>query len=458
MKVAFWIPLSVLIVSGGIRDAAADQQASPPNIVLIFSDDQGVNDVGCYGSEIPTPHIDRIAQQGVRFTSWYSASSICTPSRYGLLTGRNPVRSRDQLLSALMFLSDAERGLHDDEQTIAEVLHDECSYTTALIGKWHLGHGQPKFLPVNHGFNIFRGHTGGCIDYFTMTYGIRHDWYEGATHVPKNGYATELITDEAVEFLKSQENARTPFFLYLPFNAPHFGKGWNPSKSQTVNIMQAQGKDLQRVDFIEDKIRREFAAMVVSLDDGVGRITQALDEHGMAENTLLIFLTDHGGDPVYGGSNKPLRGNKATLFEGGLKVPCVMRLPGKIKPGTTSSSVVSSLDLFPTFAGLAGADVDRKQLDGRDLSSHLFRNAAATGRELFWQTEQHAELNRGAWTALRQADHKYVQLPDGNEYLFDLSTDPNEQENLAAADSERLKKMRVRASEVAAGYALAIER
>ncbi len=455
MKVAFWILLSVLIASGGVVNAAANQQNSRPNIVLIFSDDQGVNDVGCYGSEIPTPHIDRIAQQGIRFTSWYSASSICTPSRYGLLTGRNPNRSRDQLLSALMFLSeiDAQRGLRDEEQTIAEVLHNECGYTTALIGKWHLGHGQSNFLPINHGFNVFKGHTGGCIDYFTMTYGIQHDWYEGATHAPKNGYATELITDEAVTFLKSQQNAQKPFFLYLPYNAPHFGKGWNPSKNETVNIMQAQAKDLQRVDFITDKIRREFAAMVVSLDDGVGRITQSLDVLGLAQNTLLIFLTDHGGDPVYGGSNKPLRGDKATLFEGGLKVPCVMRFPGKIKPGTTSLSVVSSLDLFPTFAGLAGAEIDRTQLDGRDLTSHLFRNAAVPSRELFWQTGQHAELNRGTWTALRKDNYKYVGLPDGSKYLFDLSTDPNEQNNLAESQPKRLSRMHHRAAEVAAELA-----
>ena len=460
MKVTFGVLLLVLIGSGGLISPAAAQQNSRPNIVLVFSDDQGVNDVGCYGSEIPTPNIDRIAEQGVRFTSWYSASSICTPSRYGLLTGQNPNRSRDQLLSALMFLSevDAGRGLRDNEQTIAEVLHDDCGYTTALIGKWHLGHGQSKFLPVNHGFNIFKGHTGGCIDYFTMTYGMQHDWYEGASHAPKNGYATELITDEAVSFLESQQDGQLPFFLYLPFNAPHFGKGWNPSKNETVNIMQAQAQDLQRVDFIKDKIRREFAAMVVSLDDGVGRITQALDEFGLADDTLLIFLTDHGGDPVYGGSNKPLRGAKATLFEGGLRVPCVMRFPGKIKAGMTSASVVSSLDLFPTFAGLAGADIDRKRLDGQDLTPHLFQNAAVSSRELFWQTGQHAELRRGTWTALRSGNNKYVGQPDGSEYLFDLSTDPNEQENLAVVQPERLRIMQVRAAELAEGYAVVGQR
>ncbi len=198
------------LVSPGFRDATANQ----PNIVLIFSDDQGVNDVGCYGSEIPTQNIDRIAQQGLKFTSWYSASSICTPSRYGLLTGRNPNRSHDQLLSALMFLTkeDGERGLRKDEDTIAETLKTG-GYQTAMIGKWHLGHGAEKFLPVNHGFDLFKGHTGGCIDYFTMTYGKTLDWYEGRQHVPKNGYATELIADEAVQFLKTRAGVEKPFFF-----------------------------------------------------------------------------------------------------------------------------------------------------------------------------------------------------------------------------------------------------
>jgi arylsulfatase A-like enzyme len=417
----------------------------PPNIVLIFSDDQGVNDVGCYGSEIPTPNIDRIAAQGTRFTSWYSASSICTPSRYGLLTGRNPNRSQDQLLSALMFLSaaDRDRGLRDHEQTIAEVLKS-VEYTTALIGKWHLGHGSSAFLPVNHGFDMFKGHTGGCIDYFTMTYGKTLDWYEGTQHVSKNGYATELITEEAVQFLKSQQSAAKPFFLYLPYNAPHFGKGWNPPKKETVNIMQAQAKDLQRVSFIEDKLRREFAAMVVSLDDGVGQVMEALEEYKLADNTLLVFLTDHGGDPTYGGSNQPLRGTKSTLFEGGLKVPCVMRWPNRIKAGQTSNAVLSSLDLFPTFCRLANADFKDRLLDGLEISLHLTEGAAVESRELFWHTGTHLELKRGTWTALRQGNTKYVQAEDGKEYLFDLVADPNEQTDLAEQRPDEFLSMKQR--------------
>lgn len=446
----FRFALLSLLMMIAVREARA---ADRPNIVLIFSDDQGVNDVGCYGSEIPTPNIDRIAAEGVKLNNWYSASSICTPSRYGLLTGRNPSRSRDQLLSALMFLSDedAKRGIHQDEQTIASVL-SASGYTTALIGKWHLGHGSSDFLPVHHGFQTSKGHTGGCIDYFTMTYGIQEDWYEGTELVSKNGYATELITEEATSFLKSQQDAKKPFFLYLPYNAPHFGKGWNPSKNETVNIMQAQGSDLQRVAFIKDKIRREFAAMVVSLDDGVGQIMASLDKYGLTDNTLLIFLTDHGGDPTYGGSNYPLRGDKATLFEGGLKVPCLMRWPTKIKAGTQSDAVLSSLDLFPTFCELAGASLPNIQLDGISIGEHLLTGAVIPDRKLFWQTGRHAELARGTWTAARVGNLKYVQDAKGTEYLFDVEADPNETMDLTDQLPDSFQEMKMNVRDLSAAF------
>ena len=434
--------------------ASKEETLSRPNIVLIFSDDQGVNDVGCYGSEIPTPHIDMIAQQGVKFTSWYSASSICTPSRFGLLTGQNPCRSRDKLLSALMFLAEEDRvrGLQEGETTIGHALQ-KGGYTTAIIGKWHLGHGGTQFLPVNHGFELFRGHTGGCIDYFTMTYGVTNDWYENTDRVPKNGYATELITYEAVNFLEKQKNADAPFFLYLPYNAPHFGKGWNPSKGETVNIMQAQGSDLKRVSFIEDKIRREFAAMVVSLDDAVGQVSATLDRLGMTDNTLLVFLTDHGGDPTYGGSNKPLRGDKATLFEGGLKVPCVMKWPNRIGPaGTVDDRVRSSLDLFPTFCAVANVKPD-KALDGVAVTFPVRDSVVADDRTLFWQTGSHVELGRGSWTALRRGSKKYVRDNNGREFVFDLDVDPNESKNLANADDQLLRHLRKNAQKMAARYA-----
>ena len=433
--------------------ASSSLAADRPNILLIFTDDQGINDVGCYGSEIPTPNIDRLASEGMKFEQWYSASSICTPSRFGLLTGQNPSRSKDQLLSALMFMADEhkETGIQQGETTIAETLR-ESGYYTALIGKWHLGHGGKDLLPTRHGFNSFIGHTGGCIDFFTMTYGNIPDWYHQEVHVSENGYATELITDEAISYLEDREGEDEPFFLYLAYNAPHFGKGWSPSNQTPINIMQPQAEDLRRVSVIEDKVRREFAAMTVSLDDGVGKVIEALDANGLSEDTLVIFLTDHGGDPVYGGNNLPYRGDKATLFEGGLRVPCIMRWPGKIEAGNASDVVCSSLDLFPTFCSLAGIASDESRLDGRNLSSVMIEGIGWSDRMLFWELGVHAELGRNPWSAVRSGDWKYLQTPDDGEFLFNVAKDPYEKRNLMRIEPDRFKDLRALRDNLSSSY------
>ena len=422
-----------------------------PNILLIFTDDQGVNDVGCYGSEIPTPNIDSLAREGLKFNNFYSASSICTPSRFGLLTGRNPTTSRDQLLHALMFMNDPDRGIQAGEPTFAHELR-EAGYHTAMIGKWHLGHAKRSFLPVHHGFDTFIGHTGGCIDYFTMTYGNRTDWYHQQKHVSENGYATELITDEAISFLKNSSRNK-PFFLFLPFNAPHFGKGWDPKNKKPINIMQAQASDLKRVAHIEDKVRREFAAMTVNLDDGIGRILHTLKENHLEEDTLVIFLTDHGGDPVYGGSNRPLRGNKATLFEGGIKVPCIFRLPGKIPAETETDALTWAIDLAPTFCDLGNAR-SPVGANGKSLKELILTPETANwdnNRELLWQTGSHAELKRKGWISLRKGDWKYLQTPN-QEFLFNLRNDPCEARNLVERESEKFTSLKNRAQELIASY------
>lgn len=437
-----------------LATVASALSADKPNIVVIFTDDQGWNDVGCYGSKIPTPNIDRLAAEGMRFTRFYSASSICTPSRFGLLTGRNPSRSQDQLLGALMFMADEhkDKGIQEHETTIAEVLRRDAGYHTALIGKWHLGHGGAQLLPLAHGFDRFLGHTGGCIDYFTMTYGNIPDWYNDSQQVRENGYATDLISAEAIDFLKLQSAKKsegTPFFLHLAYNAPHFGKAWSPSKSETVNLMQPESATIIRAAEVgfDDKVRREFAAMTISLDDGVGQVLDVLAETGLAENTLVIFQTDHGGDPTYGGSNTPLRGDKATLFEGGIRVPCIARWPGKIKAGSVNEKVYSALDWFPTFCAAAGIEAPADlPLDGinilPDLSGQVRTVTATSKRTLFWELGAHAELERSPWSALLDGDWKYLETPEDGEFLFDLSKDPNEATNLIKTKSDRLKMMR----------------
>ena len=433
-------------------DVRGQSVPARPNIVMIFTDDQGINDVGCYGSEIPTPHIDSLARDGMKFNQFYAASAICTPSRFGLLTGRNPSRSRDRLLSALMFLAeeDKSRGLRADETTMATVLQQN-GYATALIGKWHLGHGKPEFSANRHGFAHVYGHTAGCVDFFTLCYGNTPDWYRNGELLDETGYATDLIADETERHLAGRDAAK-PFFLFLPFNAPHFGKGWDDGKDQPVNILQPHPRDLERVKFIADPTRRKFAAMTVALDDAVGRVLATLDHHGLRDSTVVIFMTDHGGDPNYGGDNRPLRAGKATLFEGGIRVPCLVRWPGTIKPGSETDAVTSALDWFPTLCAAAGVSTNGLTLDGLDLRDVFRGGPGVADRELFFELGAHAELERGDWLALRQGDWKYVSTPAAGDFLFNLREEAEEKRNLMNESPAKFSRMKERAIELSGEY------
>ena len=430
--VCLFVSVFVLFSTGCSSIKKADKR---PNIILIYSDDQGMNDLGCFGSEIKTPNLDAIANQGAKFTSWYVASSICTPSRYSLMTGHYPSRSKDRLLGPLMFLDDKDktRGIQEGETTIASVL-GEAGYETALIGKWHLGHGDKKMLPLNHGFQKFIGHTGGCIDFFTMRYGIKQDWYHGNEHKDTVGYATDIISDEAIDFIS--EDKEKPYFLFLSYNAPHFSKGWDVGRQQTINFMQARDEDLKHVQYIEDPIRRQFAAMVKSLDDGIGRVMEALEESGQADNTLVLFMGDNGADYKYGGSNKPFRGQKATLFEGGIRVPCVMKFPGTIKPGTISNDQVGAIDLFPTFCKMAGVDPKKYRPDGQNIINVLAGKPMIKREMLF---ELHKE------SAIRIGDWKYYRNKESGEtMLFNLAEDKEEKYDLSKKNPSIFAKLKAR--------------
>jgi arylsulfatase A-like enzyme len=414
--------------------------AGHPNIFVIFSDDQGVNDVGCYGSEIATPRIDNLAKEGIRFTQFYAASSICTPSRYGLLTGRYPHRSQDQLLSALMFMADEDldRGIRAHEVTYAAKLQ-QAGYQTALVGKWHLGHGSKKFWPTNHGFDTFFGHTGGCVDFFTLNYGNLPDWYRGQSLVETDGYATDVITDDAIDVLRSASRTDQPLYLHVSYNAPHFGKGWNEAKAETENVMQPKPADLKRVSHIDDPLRRSFAAKVVGMDASIGRLLDTIDELSMRKNTLVIFMTDHGGALDYGGSNLPLRAGKATLFEGGLRVPCIARWPGHIPVGVVSDEVSCAIDWFPTFGEIVGYETGA--IDGKSMLALLRGESPSRHRTLVWRTGAHQLLGRESWQAVRDGDWKWVKPPGQDGMLFDLKSDPAEATDLASKNPDTARRL-----------------
>lgn len=383
-------------------------QTNPrPNIVLIMADDLGYGSLGCYGgAEFKTPNIDRLAASGMRFTDFHSNGVMCTPTRAALLTGRYPQRCAwvdDAELSPVFReqrrQNPAQRwawGLAMSELTIAELLQP-AGYRTALIGKWHLGYDF-KFHPMNHGVDEFRGYMGGAVDYHThvATHGLQQlDWWKGKEIQDDKGYTTDLLTKYATDFIA--RNQDQPFFLYLAHAAPHVP--WQ----------------------LRDRARKESPAatyreMIAGLDESVGVVVEALRQHGLEQNTLLIFCSDNGADAPPGvAANGRLKGKKGSMQEGGHRVPFIASWPGVIAPGKVSGATVMTMDLFPTFARLARATPPQDHvIDGTDLMPLLKSEAAAIDRDLHWLFGDAWAVRRGPWKLIgrREAALSLVNLED----------------------------------------------
>lgn len=400
----------------GLASATPARAAEPPrpNVVLILADDLGYGDVGFLGcQDIPTPHMDQLARDGVRFANGYVCSAVCAPSRAGLLTGRQPAR---------LGITANHQPLPPGEITLASELKEQ-GYATALIGKWHLG-GAEHEHPLRRGFDEFYGFLGYGISYFQP-----------------EGYYTDVLTDKAVDFI--DRHRKEPFFLYLAYNAPHAP-------------MEASAKYLDRVAGIKDPMRRVNAAMISALDDGIGRVLAALDEHALASNTLVVFLSDNGakidypGHPDFrgqGASNGPLRAGKYWIYEGGVRVPFVMRWPGVLPGGSVYEPLVSSLDLFPSILAAAGRSLRTdREYDGVNLLPELrktFTNEKP--RALAWRADSELVNARRPWVSIRHADWKlHLYQRDGGETveLFNLASDPGETHNLAADRPEVVRELR----------------
>jgi len=413
----------------GIIPAAAAAAAKAPNIILMLAGDLGYGDLGVTGSkQIPTPHIDSLAATGVRFTNTYVASSFCAPSRAGLMTGRHPASFGfpDSLAPVQPGHDPACVGLPLDQTTLAERLK-ALGYTTGVIGKWHLGE-LPQFSPLKRGFDEFWGWLGGAHDYFRAEPGGEKTLAGPIVCSFKEPepltYLTDNQGDECVNFIRRRKDR--PFFLYASFAAPH-------------SLMQATDDDLNRFVHIADKQRRTYCAMVYRLDQNVGKILAELRDHGMERNTLVVFLSDNGGPCApgmgNGSCNAPFRGSKATVLEGGIRVPMIFRWPATLPSGKTMDATVSSLDILPTFVAAAGGKIEKPEnLTGVDLSPLL------SGTE---QQPLHESL---MWTytvgsAIRTGDWKLIRLPDRLPMLYNLSADPAEQNDLALRELDRTRSM-----------------
>lgn len=412
-----------LVCHGLLVDASADER---PNIVLFLADDLGWADVGFHGSEIRTPNIDAIAQRGVVLDSFY-VQPTCTPTRIALMTGRYPFRSGGHICVLRAF---HQHGVPLDERFLSQALQD-AGYKTAITGKWHLGLGRRAYWPTSRGFDLQYGHLGGAIDYFTHEgYGVL-DWNDN-NHVPlrEEGYATDLIGARACEIVRSHHFDKQPLFLYVPFNAPH-------------TPQQAIDEDIEAYASIENRSRRIHAAMVTAMDRQMGAVLAALDERGVTRNTLVMFASDNGG---YAGAakNDPLKGNKGTLFEGGVRVPACMAWPGRLEAGSVVSQVIHIVDLFPTLIGLAnGGPHLGKPLDGIDAWPAIHQGASMPKRDVIlnaFDTKGRGAIRRGDWKLIVQPERVIKQgMPLGEAgllaQLYNIADDPYEQHDLAVSNS-----------------------
>jgi arylsulfatase A-like enzyme len=394
----------------------AVQAAALPNIVFIMADDLGFGDLSSYGAtEMRTPNIDSIAERGVRMTHYYANSTVCSPTRAALMTGK--FSDLAGVPGVVRPDSNDSYGYLDPALDLMPSYLKKKGYTTALIGKWHLGLSSPN-LPNERGFDLYRGHLSGMMDYYThehhdVSY-LRHD----ETPIAVHGHATDLFSDWAVEYLQQQQDSDTPFFLYLAYTAPH-----SPIQPPEEYVSRVQARDPE-----PDDKRAKFAALVEHMDDGIGRVLDALKATGQLQDTLVVFVSDNGGAEWFGADNGRLRGGKQELFEGGIRVPGMAMWPGHIEPGTTRDDVLLTMDWLPTFAALFGLDVAH-EMDGRDISAALLGgDAPANDRTLVWVRREGRDMMGIPHYAVRQGDYKLVvNHPFEQPLLFNIAEDPYEQ-------------------------------
>ena len=415
--------------------ALGGSAAGVPNLVVILVDDLGYGDLGCYGSPLhETPHIDRLAAEGVRFTDFHSNGPMCTPTRAALLTGLYQNRLGRKFESALSGRAHYHEGLPHRTLTLAEALA-ERGYVSGCFGKWHLGY-QPPNLPTDHGFDVFRGLVSGDGDHHThVDRSGRADWWHDDRKVSETGYTAELLTKHAEEFIRQHQEQ--PFLVYLPHLAIHFP--WQgPEDPPHRHVGQDYWNDKWGVIPNRDDVRPHVKAMVESVDRSVGRLIKVLHELKLDRKTVVFFLSDNGGYINYSdshrqiSSNGPLRGQKTEPFEGGHRVPAIAWWPGQIAPAVVNDPAMT-FDLFPTLLRLTGALELPAGLDGVDLAPVLFQQESLSERVLYWRMGDEGAVRQGPW--------KWVQLAGADPMLFNLSTDVGEASNLATVWPRKLAEL-----------------
>jgi arylsulfatase A-like enzyme len=415
----------------------ASAQATKPNIVFIMADDLGYADVSCYGQrDYTTPNIDRLAIEGLKFTQGYANSPVCSATRVALITGHYQYRLGVGLEEPISPRSPKNAGLPPSHPTLPSLLK-KVGYGTALVGKWHLGN-LPDFSPLKSGYDHFFGILPGAADYFNhgpnalrdlafgFPGGIYGQLHEQEVPVERHGYMTDLLGDRAVKSIEGYARSREPFLLSLHFTAPHWP--WEGPDDE------AESRRITDVFHRDGGSRRTYAAMVQSLDANVGQVLQALDASGLAGNTIVVFTSDNGGERF--SDTWPFSGMKEELLEGGLRIPAIVRWPGRIAAGSLSEQVMATMDWMPTLLAAAGTAPDAAYpSDGEDLGPILTRRATPHPRKLYWR------YHAGSQRAIRDGNWKYLRIA-GNDFLFDVVNDPRERANLKGRENEVFARLK----------------
>ncbi len=430
--------VTTLLLVGLMATPASAQPASTtsrPNVVLIVADDLGYGDLSSYGApDIKTSNLDQLAREGVRFTDYYANAPVCTPTRAALITGRYQQRvllERPLSTDPANAANGLAIGLPVTGRSLPQLMKN-AGYATGLIGKWHLGF-KPEYRPTRHGFDYFWGYLSGYIDWYTHVRGDGEpDLWENDAPSSADGYFETEVTRRAVDFIAG--HAKAPFFLEVALGSPHwpFQSPHHASvAARRNNSMFQQPGDGEAT----PPTRADYAAIVEEADKNIGTILRALQQHGVAQNTLVIYISDNGGEWL--SRNAPFFHRKDTLWEGGVRVPAIMRWPGTLPAGKVTAQVAITMDVARTILGVAAADIKDARLEGIDLLPLLQSSAPPVERTLFWRAvyagRQQRAVRSGSWKVLL----------DGNmQLLFDVTRDPGERNDLAATRPDLVTKMK----------------
>ena len=446
-----------LVAVAQAASGQAPQGDPPPNVVIFLADDLGWADTGFRGSDIDTPNLDRLAKEGVELSRFYT-TPICTPTRAALMTGRDPVRMG--LVYSVIMPWD-NHGLHPDEHLMPESLR-AAGYQTAIIGKWHLGHAQQPFHPNSRGFEHFYGHLHTEVGYYPpfRNQGGK-DMQRNGVSLDDEGYETDLLADEAIRWLAARD-AKRPFFLYMPFIAPHTPldapEALRAKYADMPDHRAPARSPLDRQSRMArlmgaKSLRPMYAAVVEGMDRAIGRVLDALDEHGLSENTIVLFFSDNGGQVVYsagGADNAPLRGGKGETFEGGIRVVSLLRAPGRLPAGERVDTLMTVMDVFPTLAAAVGISPQGdKELDGLNLWPSL-----SAGRESPRDDDDYVVLAseipiydsykftafNDQWKLVEIVEREFMSS-EVTRLLFRIDKDPHEENNLADVHPRQVRRM-----------------